>query len=203
MEIRKTALEPGKFYHIFNRGINKSQVFFEEKNYPFFLEKYAQYVFPWVKTYAYCLLGNHYHLLVQVREETEMTIPGKSNRRAEWHVSNAFSSFLQSYTRAINKVYDRSGALFETPFKRIEVTNDSYYSRLVSYIHQNPQKHGIVEDFKDYPHSSYWSHLTSSKNSKLERTDVLDWFGGENAYQDFHVYDFSIIEKELSLEDIS
>lgn len=201
MEIRKTALEPGEFYHIFNRGVNKSQIFFEEKNYHVFLEKYSQYVFPWVKTYAYCLLGNHYHLLIQVREEAEISLPKNTHRSHEWHVSNAFSSFLQSYTRAMNKVYDRSGSLFESPFKRIKVTNDSYYSRLVSYIHQNPQNHGIVEDFKDYPHSSYWSHLSTSKNSKLERRDVLAWFGGENAYRDFHANEGSKIKKELTLED--
>lgn len=201
MEIRKTALEPGKFYHIFNRGINKSQIFFEEKNYHFFLEKYAQYVFPWVKTYAYCLLGNHYHLLIQVREENEITLPKDTDKSYDWFVSNAFSSFLKSYTRSMNKVYSRSGSLFESPFKRIEVTNDSYYSRLVSYIHQNPQKHGIIDDFKDYQHSSYHSHLSTSKNSKLERTDVLAWFGGENAYRDFHADEDARIEKELTLED--
>ncbi|WP_109832682.1 hypothetical protein [Reichenbachiella versicolor] len=201
MEIRKTPLEPGKFYHIFNRGINKSPVFFEDKNYYFFLEKYAQYVFPWVKTYAYCLLDNHYHLLIQVREEYELSIPKNTKKGYEWYVSNAFSSFLQSYTRAINKVYDRSGSLFETPFKRIAIMNDSYYSRLVSYIHQNPQLHGITQDFKDYPHSSYWSHLSASKNSKLERTDVLDWFGGEKTYRKFHEIEIEKIEKEITLED--
>ena len=200
MEIRKTPLESGKFYHIFNRGINKSQVFFEEGNYHYFLEKYAQYVFPWVKTYAYCLLSNHYHLLVKVRDESELNITSNMDKSYTWHVSNAFSSFLQSYTRSMNKVYGRSGALFETPFKRIEVQNEAYFSKLVSYIHQNPQKHGIIADFKDYPHSSYWSHLSTTKQSKLERTDVLDWFGGDKQYQYFHNDGPAEIEKKLMIE---
>ncbi|WP_258098725.1 hypothetical protein [Marinoscillum pacificum] len=201
MEIRKIPLEPGKFYHIYNRGINKSQVFFEDKNYHFFLEKYAGYVYPWVKTYAYCLLGNHYHFLIQVREEHELSISENSDKSCSWHVSNAFSSFLQSYTRAMNKVYGRSGSLFESPFKRITVTDESYFSRLVSYIHQNPQKHGIVEDFKDNPYSSYWSHLFTSKKSILERDYVLDWFGGDQSYRKFHKTDLSNFELDLMLED--
>ena len=201
MEIRKTPLEPGKFYHIYNRGINRSQVFFEYKYYHYFLEKYAVYVYPWVKTYAYCLLGNHYHFLIQVREEHELSISENSDKSYAWHVSNAFSSFLQSYTRAMNKVYGRSGSLFESPFKRITISDDSYFSRLISYIHQNPQKHGIVKDFKDYPYSSYWSHLSSSKKSKLERDYVLDWFGGDQSYQDFHKTELNNIEHDLMIED--
>lgn len=59
----------------------------------------------------------------------------------------------------MNKMYDRTGALFETPFKRIEVNNDSYFSALIAYIHRNPETHGIIDDFREYPFSSYHAML--------------------------------------------
>lgn len=188
MEIRKTALEPDTFFHIFNRGINGTKVFFEEKNYYYFLQQYGKYVHPFVETFAYCLLGNHFHLLIRVRSETELDQVIKRNKEKPyyWHVSNAFASWLQSYTRAMNKMYDRTGGLFETPFKRIAVKEESYFSYLVTYIHHNPQKHGLIDDYKNYPYSSYHGHLLLNKETKLNRNAVLDWFGGELSYLNFH-----------------
>lgn len=187
MDIRNSKLHPGQYFHIFNRGINGMPVFFEKKNYHFFLKQYSKYVHPFVKTFAYCLLENHYHLLIQVREEEELKLAIKKNidEPFHWHVSNGFSSFLQSYTRAMNKVYDRTGAIFETPFKRIEVTEDSYFSTLIRYIHHNPQKHRIIKDFRDYPYSSYHAHLYESA-TKLNREEVLEWFKGRKHYETFH-----------------
>lgn len=188
MEIRKTTLQPHAIFHIFNRGINGTQVFFEEKNYHYFLQQYSKYVHPFVETFAYCLLGNHFHLLIRVRSETELdqVIKKHLDKPYYWHVSNAFSSWLQSYTRAMNKKYDRTGSLFESPFKRIEVKEEAYFSRLVAYIHQNPQKHGIIDDYRNYSHSSYKGHLAASKASKLNRSEVFDWFGGELQYLNLH-----------------
>ena len=188
MDIRTTALHPNTIFHIFNRGINGAQVFFEEKNYPYFLQQYGNYVHPFVETFSYCLLGNHFHLLIRVRSEEalDQVIKKNTDKPYYWHVSNAFSSWLQSYTRAMNKMYNRTGALFESPFKRLAVMEESYFSSLVAYIHQNPQKHGLVGDYRDYPYSSYHGHLAVAKTSKLNRKEVLDWFGGELSYVDFH-----------------
>ncbi len=126
---------------------------------------------------------------------------GKDKEKSHyWHVSNGFSSFLQSYTRAMNKMYNRTGAIFETPFKRIEVKEDSYFSTLISYIHKNPEKHGLVDDFRDYPYSSYHAHLLDH-TTKLSRSEVLEWFGGKEAYQNFHIEtDNKLLDKNLLLE---
>ncbi|MBF8283376.1 MAG: hypothetical protein HW378_2291 [Anaerolineales bacterium] len=61
-------LHPGQYYHIYNRGNNRENVFREERNYPYFLKLYAKYIEPIAETYAYCLLRNHFHLLVRIRE---------------------------------------------------------------------------------------------------------------------------------------
>lgn len=187
MDIRTSQLHPERYYHIFNRGVNGNKIFFEDNNYHYFLAQYSKYVSPYVETYAYCLLGNHFHLLIAVKGEQELldTITKNKDKPLYWHVSNAFSSFLQGYTRAINKRYNRSGTLFEKPFKRIEMDDEDYFSALISYIHKNPEKHGIISDFRNYQYSSYQSYLSQAK-TKLKRDEVLSWFGGKAPYQDFH-----------------
>jgi len=162
-------------------------VFLEDKNYHYFLRQYTKYVHPLVETFAYCLLGNHFHLFVRVRSKEELDLHIKKDHEKPhyWHVSNGFSSFLQSYTRAMNKMYDRTGALFETPFKRIEVNNDSYFSALIAYIHRNPETHGIIDDFREYPYSSYHAML-QEKTSKINRKEVMEWFGNGASFVKSH-----------------
>lgn len=152
------------------------------------MQKYAQYISPYFDTYAYCLLKNHFHLLVQAKSENEIKLylNGKHKEKSiSWILSNAFSSLFKSYAQAINKQYLRTGGLFEEPFHRIEVTAYAYFSQLVYYIHTNPQKHGFVLDFKDYKHSSYHSHLLN-KTTKLKKAHVLEWFGGKEGFIEFH-----------------
>jgi hypothetical protein len=193
-------LLPNKFYHVYNRGINGEDLFKQDRNYAYFLNKYANYLEPVVETYAYCLLKNHFHLLIKVKDNiTEPTgnldqtdfknLSGLKHEKGLHHkdnlVSKKFSDLFNSYTKSINKAFNRTGSLFETPFKRIEVTNDLYLTRLIWYIHHNPQKHGFVSDFRDYPYSSYHAHL-SNKNTKLKRNEVIEWFGGMSFYKNFH-----------------
>jgi len=81
-----------------------------------------------------------------------------------------------SVAGSINKAYDRTGSLFQQRFGRIEVTSDAHLLRLIAYIHQNPQKHGFVDDFREWPYSSYHTIL-SQKDTRLKRDEVLTWFG--------------------------
>lgn len=82
--------------------------------------------------------------------------------------------------------------MFETPFKRKRIDNDNYLTQVIKYIHQNPQKHLFVSDFRDYPHSSYLSFL-SNRKTKLARKEVLTWFGDEKMFTQSH----------LSIEDLN
>ena len=85
----------------------------------------------------------------------------------------------------MNKAYGRTGSLFERPFGRIPVTSDACFAQWVVYIHRNPEKHGLVDDFRDWPHSSYHA-LVSAKRTHLKRDDVLDWFGGSPGLARLH-----------------
>lgn len=104
---------------------------------------------------------------------------------------------FQSYSQAINKRFERTRPLFEEPFHRIEVCTEDYFTRLVWYIHHNPQKHSFTDDFRDYGYSSYWSHL-QEKQTKLQRQAVLDWFGDKTEYEKFH----ALQQEDNSLKDI-
>jgi len=78
-----TQFEEGKFYHVYNRSIDRKPMFLKEDNYQFFLRKYNQYLLPVLDTYAYCLLGNHFHLLVRIHDDlpSDLTTFGKMSNR--------------------------------------------------------------------------------------------------------------------------
>jgi len=177
-----TPLEYGQYYHIYNRGINGENIFIEERNYVYFLKLYAKYIEPIADTFAYCLLRNHFHLLVWIRDEETCRV---SETRQVLNPSQQFSNLFNSYAKSINKAYQRTGSLFQRPFGRVLVTSDQYFVCLVHYIHFNPQKHGFVRDFREYPYSSYHT-LLSDKPTKLKRNEVLDWFHGRESFVASH-----------------
>jgi putative transposase len=187
MKQYEIPLESDKIHHIYNRGIDRANLFYEARNYSYFLEKYAKYMTTGLDTFAYCLLKNHFHLLVRVKDfsnlsnlEDSLTLEQKGLHSPDRIVSKMFADMFNSYSKSINKAQDRTGKLFETPFKRILVEDDVYFTRLIWYIHFNPQKHGFVKDFREYPYSSYHSHL-SNKPTKLAR-DLLLWRRMQNFY---------------------
>jgi hypothetical protein len=170
-------LEFGQYYHIYNRGVARARLFAEERNYRHFLWLYAKHVGPMTSTFAYCLLPNHFHFLVQIKDVEDLT-----GLRAP---SQSFSNLFNAYARAFNRAHDRTGALFQRPFGRIRVTSDAYFNALVVYIHQNPQRHGLTDDFRTWPFSSYRA-LVSSLPTRLAREQVLAWFDGADTLVDAH-----------------
>lgn len=179
-----TKFEEGKFYHIYNRSIDRQPLFKSDANYRFFLKKFDQYLSNLLDVYAFCLLGNHFHLLIQVKESLASIDP---NGDFSVHdiVSKQFRIFFQSYALAFNIQHKRIGTLFQTPFKRAEINDEFYLSRLIYYIHANPQKHNLISDFRDWKWSSY-KRILLETDTKLKKQEVLDWFGGKAEYLKFH-----------------
>jgi putative transposase len=180
-----TPLEYGQYYQIYNRGNNRQNLFIEERNYYHFFKLYAKYILPIADTFAYCLLPNHFHLLVRILTPQEQTLRVSETLRVSKSPSQQFGNLFNAYAKAINKAYNRTGSLFENPFGRVPVTTEPYLVCLVAYIHQNPQKHGFVADFGEWPFSSYHAVL-SQKPTRLERDEVLAWFQSPAAFQDAH-----------------
>jgi putative transposase len=169
-------LQRGQTYHIYNRGINRENIFAEERNYRYFLQLYGRHVAPFADTYAYCLLRNHFHFLVRIRDTAEMDDPSDSREP-----SQRFSNLFNAYAKAFNKARGRTGALYQRPFGRVEVTADAHLAWLVVYIHHNAREHGFVDDFRAWPYSSYQA-LLSDKPTQLRRDEVLSWFGGPQGF---------------------
>ena len=116
-------------------------IFIEGHNYHHFLNLYARYIEPVADTYSYCLLPNHFHLLVWIktlREQEEWSKHDADEKDAPNSLglslfkprkpSQQFSNLLNAYAKAINKAYDRTGSLFQNPFGRIEVTSNLYFT---------------------------------------------------------------------------
>jgi len=179
-----SPLKPGVFYHIYTRGVNREDIFVQERNYRYFLQLYAKHVEPAAETYAYCLLKNHLHVLARIKD-AEKDPKGFPKPLG----SIAFSNLFNAYAKAINKAYGRTGSLFQHPFGRIAVLTQSYLVQLVRYIHLNPQKHGLVSDFREWPYSSYRAFVETLKVSetfRVYRDDVLGWFDGAQGFVAAH-----------------
>lgn len=157
-------LEANNYYHIFNQGNNREDIFKETMNYDYFLKLMTRHVVPVARILSYCMLKNHFHLLVQIKDVQE-----------EKKISQSFSNFFNSYAKSINKKYGRTGSLFRDRFKRIKVNNNEYLKTLVAYINLNAVYHGFVDDVYAYKYSSFLS-LLSDKDTILEREEVISLF---------------------------
>ena len=179
----KTPLQYGCYYHIYNRGNNRQDIFFEDENYLFFLNRLDLYLSPFCDIISWVLLRNHFHLFIYVKSAKEIDLSKLQYTATEIpkkiDVSLQFGHFFNSYAKAINKRYNRTGSLFEKNFERREVVGTDYFKNLIHYIHQNPVSHGFTEHIWDYPWSSYGS-LISHKPTKLNRQFVLELFENED-----------------------
>lgn len=152
------------FFHIYNCGNNKEDIFKEEKNYDYFLKLLSKHITPVAEIYCYCLLKNHFHLVVKTK-----------NIAIEKNISQAFSNLFNAYSKAINKVYGRTGSLFKDRFSRKAIRGENYLRQLILYVHLNLEHHGFVKFFDTYKHSSF-SILISEGPTFLERNSVTTLF---------------------------
>ena len=197
-----TKFEEGKFYHIYNRAIDRQHMFKSTENYLYFLKRFDFYLSDVVQVYAYCLLDNHFHFLIRIIDNLETARTSRKNKtELSVHdiVSKKFRLFFQSYAMSFNNQHNRVGSLFQTPFKRVLVDDNSYLTHLIFYIHSNPQKHKLVSDFIKWKWSSY-AGLISEFNTKLFKIEVLELFGGKLQYIDFHTSNKELLNEKYIIE---
>ena len=135
-------------YHVMLRGINKQQVFLDVNDYMKFLGILG--ICKGIcgfKLHAYCLMGNHIHLLIQEgNEPLDLVFKRIGDRFAYWY----------------NLKHNRTGPIFQGRFKSIPVNDDEYYISVLRYIHQNPIKAGLVKNCADYDYSSYNAYFVTA-----------------------------------------
>ncbi|NQV38083.1 MAG: transposase [Candidatus Marinimicrobia bacterium] len=162
----------GHYYHIYNRGCNKEKIFFCEDNYYYLLKKMKMsFQDCGANVIAYCLMPNHYHLLVQQLTEKELS---------KW-----LRKIFVGYSQAINKQQNRSGTLFESRPKHIEIDKEEYLSHLMWYIHTNPASAGIVAKPEQWKFSNYLECI-GKRNGKLFDKDFIHFrYGSYSEYEHF------------------
>jgi putative transposase len=171
----------GTFFHIYNRGNNGEKIFIQERNYAYFMELWWKHTYQIFETWAYCLLRNHFHAVGYIKDRIDLSGLDKKIKEP----SQYFSNFFNAYSRGVNIAAQRTGALFERPFKRIPVTNEAYLMRLIVYIHQNPQKHKFTADFRDWNYSSYHEHIADIP-TRLQRDKMMELFGSRADFIRIH-----------------
>jgi len=168
---------PGAFYHVINRGNAGEDIFINKRDREKFLEYLEKAVERFdIKIHTYCLMTNHYHLLLETPQP---------------NLSQAIKWINVSYAGYFNRKRQRRGHLFHGRFKSILVDADEYLKQLSRYIHLNPMRTKIVEKLSSYPWSSYPVFIGKRKASNWLETDwLLSLFGkrckvAAGNYQDF------------------
>jgi len=187
--LEKDIFEAGQYYHVYNRGNNRENIFIEEKNYQYFLEKIKKYILPIADIYAYCLLKNHFHIVLRIKDKNDL--PEKFREK----IYLPFSNLFNSYSKSINKAYNRTGSLFQEHLQRNRIENEEYLKQLILYVHLNPLKHNFSKEFQTYNHSSYRSYL-SDKRSSINREFIIELF------EDLENFIFCHDERKLIYEGV-
>ncbi len=207
----------GCIYHVYNRTNNREKLFLSDENRYFFLKRYDELLTPFIDTFCWSLLPNHFHLLVSIKSSVEIVknlgmkdlkdLTGTERKFMNGEISagvlieQSFKRFFQSYSLAFNKMYDRKGNLFYKPFKRMLVEKEKHFTQAIIYIHANAMKHQLVPDFTKYQWSS-WKSLLSESPTRLLRNEVIKWFGNIELFVKTHIAMTKYYyESDVSIED--
>ena len=175
--------EQNLIYHIYNQGNNKQPIFFQERNYLFFLRKARTHILPFVDILCYCLMPNHFHFLVAVKKPI-ITLANSKTRG----LNESIGLMLRSYTRAINKQEQRTGSLFRARTKAkngwindfltlgskdehlLFKPDNDYARQCFYYIHQNPVEARLVLKPEDWTFSSARDYSQLRKGTLCNQT---------------------------------
>lgn len=162
----------GGYYHVYNRGVNRELIFRCEQNYKFLEQRIAQYAYQYeVSAVAFCLMPNHYHMIL---------------RQDGMHpLSEFIQAVFNSYSKAFNKMFNRTGTMFEGPFRANAITGDEYLIHVCRYVHRNPLEAHLVSDLRDWPHSNYLEWIARRDRSFVDLDFVSAHFAPAEAYETF------------------
>ena len=202
-------LQPNCSYHIFNHANGFENIFTVDDNYRFYLDKYQQYILPIAETYAYCLLPNHFHLVVRIRRKEVIEevyrnfkstnfskVPnfgkvensGKveiTDNIIEQFISKQFANLFSCYTQSFNKVNKRRESLFLKNFRREPIENKAYFLNAVIYTHRNPVHHAFCDRYTDWSYTSF-CEIKERNSQMIEVEKLLRMFGGRDSFIDLH-----------------
>jgi putative transposase len=203
------------YFHIYNRGNGKQEVFLDDEDRKFFLFRLKENLFPkspedrllgdgflvaeahtpYIRKtlppnsfslLAYCLMPNHFHFLI--RQNTVLP------------VSKLISKVFTSYSKYFNAKYERVGHVFQDRFKAVLVVNDSQLTWLTAYIHQNPKVGGLVTNLRDYQWSSYLDYIGIRNGTLCDKSFILKMFTSSIEYEKFVEVSYGAIKQRKDIE---
>lgn len=186
--------QKGSYYHVYNRGNRKQNIFLSNRDYERFLKKLKEYKEKFkISILGYCLMTNHFHFLLRQDDEIPIT--------------SFMLGFGTSYAKYFNIKYGEVGSLFQDRFKAKLVEKDAYLLQLSRYIHRNPKEillrtPGV--ELASYRWSSYPSYISKDKNDLVDSSFILNYFAKSNPHEDykkFVEYDFKDADL-LSIGDL-
>jgi REP element-mobilizing transposase RayT len=126
---------------------------------------------PIADIYSFCLMPNHFHLVLKIKDQDELP---ENIKDGKTKIHQPFSNMFNAYAKAFNKRYNRSGSLFQKHPKRKQITDQKYFRNLIIYVNTNPIHH-LIADYSTYKYSSYLQ-LISKKDTILKREEVINLF---------------------------
>ena len=202
--IIKTYLDDS-YYHLYNRGVEKRQIFLDEQDYKTYLSYLKFYLSPpplrgetpkyfpsqqlcnhsqQVTLLAYCLMPNHFHLFVK--------------QKGSHSIDFFMRSLSTRYGMYFNKRYRRVGSLFQGPYKAAYIDDELQYLYLTKYIHRNPLTIGYSpQNLKEYPYSSYRNYLGIIQQNWVHPEEIRDYFSRENHHTPYQEY----VEEHAGIAD--
>ncbi len=163
---RRPRIEIAGYYHIINRGVEQRVIFKEADDYEYFEELMCFYMKSYgITLHNYCLMGNHYHLLIETSTD---------------NLSKFMRQLNMNYAIYFNKKYKRVGHLWQGRFKSWFVTDEAYLYTLMLYIEQNPLKAKMVKNLEEYPYSSYHYFLKKEIPECLQQAWIVQNHGSDS-----------------------
>ncbi len=172
------------FYHVFNRGLNKQNIFLCDNDYQFFLRKLHKLKEKFdFSIYALVVMPNHFHISLQTRKIS---------------ISKIMASLLTSYSMYFNRTYQHYGPVFQNRFKSILIENNSYFLQVSQYIYVNPVKAGLVKDPLDYKYSTIREALGKDPLYFLD-SDIVTLVGDtKNSIKEYEKFIYEGLDSDLS-----
>ena len=185
-------------YHLYNQGNNRGKIFYSERNFEYFIEKIKKYIIPYADILSWCLMPNHFHLMLYIHRVTQpihrVTASHPVNNRT---LNDSIAIMLRSYTRAVNEEQNRTGSLFREETKAkclegIEGISPSWFTVngitqiniqdpelqhpqvCFNYVHLNPVKHNLVKNISDWKYSSFHEYCGNEEFSLVNKNKVKE-----------------------------
>ena len=200
----KSPFVSDNYYHLVCKSIDGLLLFPSHEDYHVFKDRFKKFTDEFLEIWSYCLLPNHTHQIIKIKAGSTIkkcidNFPLENKTKAmlsfsevctneialDKMIDRQMNSFLVSYANYYNNTYNRQGGLFQKPFKRIAISDDTHLQQAIIYVHANAQKHGIVNDYKQSPYSSY-NNMINGTDYYIKSKNVLSFFGGKEKFIEIH-----------------